>query len=525
MRDPEDRRSFSAFRVPISALESLFSPRRGFRTPIDLVIMDNKVQLITYVDRFTGGGMADLHRLLTGPLKNVFGGVHMLPFFNPIDGADAGFDPTDHLTVDPRLGDWSDVSRLTRDIPVMADVIVNHVSAQSPAFQDYLENGRDSDYAGLFLGYNDVFPVGATETQLLKIYRPRPGFPFSRYSLQDGTDRLMWTTFTSQQIDINVFHEKGEQYLSDILDTFAEAGITMVRLDAAGYAVKKAGTTCFMIPETFEFIAEFTTKAKKREIEVLVEIHSYYRTQIEIAERVSYVYDFALPPLILHALFEGTGQYLAKWLAISPRNCVTVLDTHDGIGVIDIGPEGDQPGLIPDAEVDKLVENIHERSKGESRQATGAAASNLDLYQVNCTYYDALGQDDELYILARALQFFAPGVPQVYYAGFLAEVNAMELLHETKVGRDINRPYFEEPRVKAALERPVVQRLIRLIRFRNDHFAFQGEFDQRHEGGERYCFSWQNLKALAELIVDFKARSFQIRERGPVSDEVKTWRP
>ncbi len=491
----------------------------------ELVTMKNQVQLITYVDRLAGGGVADLHGLLTGPLANVFGGVHMLPFFNPIDGADAGFDPSDHLAVDTRLGDWSDVSRLSNDIPVMADVIVNHVSAQSPAFQDYLQKGIDSEYAGLFLGYNDVFPVGATETQLLKIYRPRPGFPFSRYTFGDGTERLMWTTFTPQQIDINIFHEKGEQYLIDILDTFQEAGITMIRLDAAGYAVKKAGTSCFMIPDTFEFIADFTTKAKKREIDVLVEIHSYHRTQIEIASRVSYVYDFALPPLILHALFEGTGQYLNNWLSISPRNCVTVLDTHDGIGVIDVGPEGDQPGLIPDEEVNKLVETIHERSKGESRQATGAAASNLDLYQVNCTYYDALGQDDDLYIMARALQFFAPGVPQVYYAGFLAEANAMELLQRTKVGRDINRPYFDESSVKVALERPVVQRLIRLIRFRNEHFAFQGDFEQRHEGGERYCFTWKNLKAMVELIVDFKVRSVQVRERGPVSDEVKTWRP
>ena len=99
--------------------------------------MKNQVQLITYVDRLGGGGLKDLHQLLTGPLLGVFGGVHLLPFFFPMDGADAGFDPIDHKTIDSRLGDWNDLSKLGQDVEVMADVIVNHMSSESPEFQDW----------------------------------------------------------------------------------------------------------------------------------------------------------------------------------------------------------------------------------------------------------------------------------------------------------------------------------------------------------------------------------------------------
>ncbi len=136
-----------------------------------------------------------------------------------------------------------------------------------------------------------------------------------------------------------------------ILDQFQDGGIRVIRLDAVGYSIKKPGTTCFMIPETFDFIAEFKAQANARKIEVLVEIHGYYREQIEIAKQSDWVYDFALPPLILHTLYSRDAGHLKRWLEISPRKAVTVLDTHDGIGVLDVGPsrnkEEELPGLLP----------------------------------------------------------------------------------------------------------------------------------------------------------------------------------
>ena len=471
--------------------------------------MKNKVQLITYVDRLSGGGLNELQTLLDGPLSGVFGGAHLLPFFTPIDGADAGFDPSDHTRVDPRLGDWNNVRELGERVELMADLIVNHVSRDSPQFQDFLRHVAKSPYAGMFLTYDRVFPKGASEAELLRIYRPRPGLPFAVVSLKTGEPRLLWTTFTPQQIDIDVQHPHGRAYLEAILDRFQTAGVKIIRLDAAGYAIKKAGTSCFMIPETFSFIATLTEQARSRGIEALVEIHSHYLQQVEIARHVDRVYDFALPPLVLHALFKGDARFLKKWLAISPRNAVTVLDTHDGIGVIDVGadaadPKG-RPGLLAPAEIDELVETIHARSHGESRKATGAAASNLDLYQVNCTFYDALGCRDNEYLIARAIQFFAPGIPQVYYVGLLAGKNDMELLSRTAVGRDINRHYFTSDDVQAALARPIVKALLDLIRFRNAHTAFGGEFQIEASSDQALVLSWHNGAEWTKLEVDLAA--------------------
>ena len=466
--------------------------------------MKNQVQLIAYVDRLAGGGIRELAALLDGPLAHTFGGAHLLPFFHPIDGSDAGFDPIDHTMVDPRLGDWEDLRALGSKVELMADLIVNHVSSQSPQFADFSQRGAESPFAGMFLTYDRVFPEGATEADLLRIYRPRPGLPFVYTTLATGEKRLLWTTFTPQQLDIDVTHPQGKAYLEAILERFHAAGIRSIRLDAVGYAIKKPGTSCFMIPETFAFIAELTAQARALGIEVLVEVHSYYKKQVEIARQVDWVYDFALPPLILHALYKGDAKPLVEWLAVRPRNSITVLDTHDGIGVIDVGADGpENPGLLEPASIHDLVETIHKRSKGESRQATGAAANNLDLYQVNCTYYDALGQDDTDYLIARAVQFFVPGIPQVYYTGLLAGTNDMELLARSGVGRDINRHYYTPEEVLVAIEKPVVQKLLEIIRLRNGHFAFSGEPQVVSGAANELRINWKLGEAWVRLDVDF----------------------
>jgi sucrose phosphorylase len=439
--------------------------------------MRSKVELIAYADRF-GGNLAGLHALLNGPLRGLFGGVHVLPFYRPFDGADAGFDPEDHTEVDARLGSWDDVSALSADYEVMADTIVNHVSSSSPQFQDWLARGQASPFAGMFLTYGTAFPNGASENTLLRLYRPRPGLPFTPYVLADGRKTLVWTTFTPQQVDVDVRHPATRAYLLRILDRLAAARVAHVRLDAVGYAVKTPGLTCFMTPDTFKFIDEITSWCHERDLDVLVEVHSYYGHQVEIARQVDYVYDFALPPLVLHALTAADSGPLRTWLQDRPPNAVTVLDTHDGIGVIDVGADAtdrSRPGLLSPAQLDRLVEAIHGNSGGTSRRATGAAASNVDLYQVNCTFYDALGGDDDRYLLARALQFWTPGVPQVYYVGLLAGGNDMSLLARTGIGRDVNRHYYSPAEIDAELARPVVQSLGRLIRFRNSHPAFAGD--------------------------------------------------
>ncbi len=484
--------------------------------------MRNEVQLITYVDRFGGKTLPELQDLLTGPLQGAVGGVHLLPFFHKIDGADAGFDPIDHTRVDERLGDWKDIASLSTKMGVMADVIVNHMSSESPQFLDYSQKGCASEYDGLFLTMESVFPNGATEKDLLAVYRPRPGMPFTVTTLANGERRLLWTTFTPQQIDIDVHTPAGKAYLESILQKLSQSGVTMVRLDAVGYAIKKAGTNCFMMPETFEFIKAFAQRGRELGLEVLVEIHSYYKRQMEIAKQVDWVYDFALPPLVLHALEFGRSGPLLDWIAQRPNNAVTVLDTHDGIGIIDIGADAtdraNNPGLVPPHELDELVERMHRNSNNQSRQATGAAASNLDLYQVNCTFFDALGRNEAAYLVARAIQFFVPGIPQVYYVGLLAGENDMALLDATKVGRDINRHYYTREEVLSDLKKPVVMRLLDLMRLRNSHPAFGGAFSSSATSAHLLTLNWQNGSAYARLEVDLATRSGRIIH-GLVVDE------
>lgn len=486
-------------------------------------MVKNQVQLITYVDRLAGD-LDGLNQLLRGRLAGLFGGVHLLPFFNPIDGSDAGFDPVDHTEVDSRLGTWQDVRALGEHFELVADLIVNHMSSGSPQFKDLSENGAESRFAGLFLTYDRVFPSGAREPDLLRIYRPRPGLPFTNVTLRTGDKHLFWTTFTPQQIDIDVQHAEGQAYLKSILQRFQDAGVRMIRLDAVGYAIKKAGTSCFMIPETYEFIAELTLQAHALGMEVLVEIHSYYVQQLQIARQVDWVYDFALPPLVLHTLYSRDATALARWLSVRPQNCLTVLDTHDGIGVIDVGAGADgAPGLLPPADIDRLVETIHQRSNGQSRTATGAAANNLDLYQVNCTLYDALGRDDNEYLIARAIQLFVPGIPQIYYVGLLAGVNDTELLARTKVGRDINRHYYTAAEIGRSLDTPVVSRLFELIRLRNTHAAFAGKAQFEAVSAGSLSISWKNDAHWANLNLDLSEPLASVTYSGGPGRGIGEW--
>ena len=483
--------------------------------------MRDAPQLITYADRFAGDILGVL-QMLDGPLSGAFGGVHLLPFFVPIDGSDAGFDPVDHTAVDPRVGSWDDVAAIAERYEVMADIIINHVSDESREFQDWLARGETSAWSDMFLTMSSIFPDGAGESDLARIYRPRPGMPFTKVTMADGRTRLVWTTFTANQVDIDVESASGIAHLNAIVDRLAAAGVSLVRLDAVGYAIKRPGTSCFMIPETFDFIDRFADQCRSRGMTVLVEIHGYHQAQIEIAQRVDMVYDFALPPLVLDALGQADSGPLRRWLEIRPTNCVTVLDTHDGIGVIDVGPDSgdpERPGLLTPDRMASLIESIHQNSNGASRLATGAAASNLDVYQVNCTFFEALGRDEQAYLLARLIQVLVPGVPQIYYVGLLAGSNDMDLLESTGVGRDINRHHYGPRELIAELERPVVRQLLDLLRWRADHPAFSGPctLGAPSTGDERHLFELTRTSGdgahEVNARIDLSSKTFIITER------------
>lgn len=475
--------------------------------------MTSGVQLLAYADRFGGEGLRGLRDLLKGPLEGLFSGVHVLPFYYPIDGADAGFDPIDHLAVDGRVGGWDDVQALADVVNVTADLIVNHISSESAQFLDYLHRGGASPYAGMFLTAEKVFQSGMTEDDIGKIYRPRPTSPFVVRMLGDGDEQRLWTTFTPKQIDIDVADAVAQSYLNDILVKLAASGVTTVRLDAVGYAVKTPGTSCFMTEETYRFIDTIADWTRQLGMRALGEIHSHYRYQLEAAKHVDYVYDFALPPLILHTLFEHNTAAIKEWFNICPRNAITVLDTHDGIGVMDVGPDAldeSAAGLLAPEYIESMVNTIHKNSAGVSKQASQQDVGNLDLYQVNCAYYDAVGRDDRDYLLARLIQFFAPGTPQVYYVGLLAGENDTEQLSRTRWGRDVNRRFYSRDDINKQLDRPVVKSLLGLIRFRNRCRAFDGTFELLESSDHELRIRRQLDDEVAALRVDIVSRKFEV---------------
>ena len=366
----------------------------------------------------------------------------------------------------------------------MADLIVNHMSTAAPQFRQFQEEGDQSPVAPLFLTLSSIFPDGATEKDLARIYRPRPGLPFTPMTI-GGERRLVWTTFTEQQVDLDVRTPEFWDYLTGVIDALTDHGVTMLRLDAVGYTGKRAGTDCFMTSESAALVQRISDYARDRRAAVLLEVHGHHELQIEIARSVDYVYDFALPPLLLHAFTQDDPAPLRQWLEIRPDNAINVLDTHDGIGIIDVGPSGSvppRPGLLESAQIDELVAAIHANSQGTSLQATGAAASNLDLYQVNCTFYDALAADDQALMVARLVQLFLPGIPQIYYVGLLAGRNDMDLLAASGVGRDVNRTRLSDDDIGRAVSRPVVQLQLAAISLRSRHPAFRGAFRFRQRG-------------------------------------------
>ena len=284
--------------------------------------------------------------------------------------------------------------------------MVNHLSRQSAEFKDFAEKGDDSEWAELFLPVDRVKPEGEfSEEELAKIYTRKPRAPWIELTHADGTLRKVWCTFSEEQIDLDVCSPTGRKYILDCLNFLADQGAAMIRLDAFAYVTKKAGTSCFFLePETWDILGDIRDAMGKKGVELLPEIHEHYTIPLKLASRGYPIYDFALPMLMLHALFSGRADRLGSWLEKCPADQYTTLDTHDGIGVVDVAD------LLTPEEVDETVNNLYEKGSNVNRRYSSEEYNNLDIYQINCTYYSALGEDDAAYLLARAVQFFAPGI-------------------------------------------------------------------------------------------------------------------
>ena len=427
--------------------------------------LQNKIMLITYADSM-GKNLKELHEVLNKYYKDAISGVHILPFFP--SSADRGFAPMCYDKVDETFGDFSDIEKIGREYYLMFDFMVNHISAQSEYFQDFLKNKENSLYKDMFIRYKEFWKNGEpTQEQIDKIYKRKPRAPYIEAEFADGSKEKIWCTFCTEQIDLDVTKEKTREFIKNTLKEMCCHGASVIRLDAFAYALKKADTSCFFIePDIWELLYEIENIVKEEGAEILPEIHEHYTIPMKIADKGFWIYDFALPVLTLHALYNHTGKYLKDWMEMCPMKQFTTLDTHDGIGIVDV------KDLLPDEEIEIVKEQLYKQGANVKKIYSSEAYNNLDIYQVNTTYYSALGNNDDAYLLARAIQFFAPGIPQVYYVGMLAGSNDIELMEHTKNGRDINRHYYSKEEIEDEQKRTVVQKLKELMILRNTHPAF-----------------------------------------------------
>lgn len=469
--------------------------------------VNNEIMLITYADCM-GNDLNDLENVLNKYLEGAVGGLHILPFFP--SSADRGFAPTTYKEVNPVFGTWENIERLSKKYYLMYDYMINHLSIESDIFKDFIQKKDDSKYKDFFIRYKDFWDGGEpTEEQLGKLYK-RKNSPYITVTFADGSQEKLWTTFSEYQIDINCQHsEVAKQFMRDNLTFLCEHGASLIRLDAFAYASKKAGTNCFFIePDVWNLMDECKEVLDPYHAELLPEIHEHYFIQKKLEEKSYYTYDFQLPMLLLNAVHFGKTMYLKNWLKICPRKQFTTLDTHDGIGVVDVRY------LMPDEEVLATKQKVFELNPDITEVYIKADFEinfkKFDTYQINCTYYSALGEDDNKYLITRAVQFFAPGIPQVYYVGLFAGKNDFELYHKTEQHRDINRHYYSLDEIETEFERPVVQKMNRLMKFRNTHPAFGGQFMLLNSDDHSLHIRWEKDVEYTELYVDFETFKWNI---------------
>ncbi|MFW6266491.1 MAG: sucrose phosphorylase [Halanaerobiales bacterium] len=475
----------------------------------------NEIMLITYADSL-GKNLKELNNILLEYFAEAVGSVHILPFY-PYS-ADRGFAPITYDRVDDRLGSWKDIEKINKNFELMFDFMINHISIQSEFFQDFLEKKDDSPYSDYFIRYKDFWPGGEpAQEDIDRIYKRKPRAPYIEVEFADGSQEKIWCTFDEEQVDLNVNSEGVKKFIEETLIKLAERGASLIRLDAFAYAIKKPGSSCFFIePDVWELLDYAESILKPYDVEILPEIHEHYQIQLKLAERGYWVYDFALPMIMLYSLYSGRNERLINWLKICPDKQFTTLDTHDGIGVVDV------KDLLKDEEIEQTKDYLYERGSNVKRIYNSAEYGNLDIYQINCTYYSALGNNDEAYLLARALQFFAPGIPQVYYVGLLAGKNDTDLVEKTNIGRNINRHYYSINEVEQEVTRPVVKRLIRLMEFRNKYPAFEGDYKIHNvENANEIKISWKKGDYMTVLKADLSNYNFEISYRDISSSKLK----
>lgn len=491
---------------------------------------NNGPMLNAYPDSI-GGTLSDIVELLeTSEFKNTFSSFYILPSLYHTD-LDRGFSVIDYELEDS-LASMKDLEKLRGNgIDLKLDFILNHASVRSPQFQDLLKNGECSEYKDFFINWNKFWKGKGTmnaegciepdEEYIKDMFFRKPGLPVLMVEMPDGKKVPYWNTFYQEiietdngkeylgQMDLNIKSELVWKFYEETIKKLSEYGASIIRLDAFAYAPKEPGKRNFLNePETWMLLEKIDKIATRYGLMLLPEIHaSYGEKKYEVISEKGYMtYDFFLPGLIIDAFESKNGSILAAWaneLIEKKIKTVNMLGCHDGIPLLDL------KGLIPEERIKKLIDIVVKRG-GHVKDLHGA--KNM-YYQVNATYYSALGEEDKRLLAARAIQLFMPGKPQIWYLDLFAGKNDYEAVKRAGAGghKEINRTNYTKQMTEDVLKSPVVQRQLEMLRFRKEFGAFSFDSSISVSCEENIMdFCWEKDGKRAELEVNLETFEYTI---------------
>jgi glycosidase len=458
--------------------EQLPPRRTGFDDPAEAL-------LITYGDQITAEGEAPLVTLrsfLADHVRGLISGVHVLPFYPW--SSDDGFAVKDFHAVDPALGTWEDIEALGREFDLMADAVFNHASAQGDWFARFLAGEE---------GFADFFTTVEGKPDLSRVIRPRALPLLTEFPTAAGVRRV-WTTFSADQADLNFRDPRVMRAVSDVLLLYLRRGARYIRLDAIGFIWKEPGTTCLHLPQAHALVRAWRalTDGAAPGARLVTE------TNVPHADNISYfgcgddeaqmVYNFALPPLVLHTLRSGDATALTRWAAglrtPSPETTFfNFLASHDGIGL------NPARGILTENEISHLVDTA--RAAGGYVGMKHLPDGSESPYELNVNYFDALavGTDEATAIarftVAHAMAFALAGVPGIYFHSLFGSRGDQAGAESSGIPRRINREKLRRPELESELAKPASRRrrifdnLAGLLRQRQRHPAFAPSAAQR----------------------------------------------
>lgn len=405
---------------------------------------EKDVVLITYADQFSAAGENALPvftRFYNKWLSHSFSHVHLLPFYPW--SSDDGFSVIDYHEVAPETGTWSDIAELKQSTSLMFDYVCNHMSAKSQWFANYLQQTP---------GYEDFFISVDPKTDLSAVTRPRALPLLTPFTLHDGSVRHLWTTFSEDQIDLNFASPDVLIAMVDVLLHYLMEGANYIRLDAVGFMWKIPGTHCIHLEQTHQLIQLFRaiTEAVAPGTVIITETNVPHKDNISYfgngENEAQMVYQFSLPPLVLHAIHRQDVHTLSQWassleLPSTKTTWFNFLASHDGIGLNPLR------GILPESDILSLVEKLQQ--EGALVNWKNNPDGTRSPYEINVTYLDALSPknaaDNERiarFILAHAVLLSFPGVPAIYIQSVLGSRNDYEGVERLGYNRAINRKKY-----------------------------------------------------------------------------------